>query len=146
MAELAAVESGQSDFSKSTLWLKIRKTSRFYLFVMHSKPKKRCFDNRVSSRVHQLRIGGDRATCILGDPGAVSRDDTMFVVKVYCKIETSYIVSSRLTAPGSPRMGYVQNLAVLNSAAREGISAISAFWVANSAPLKLYDKIHTQKS
>ena len=27
--------------------------------------------------------------CILGDPGAVSRDDTMFVVKVYCKIETS---------------------------------------------------------
>ena len=26
---------------------------------------------------------------ILGDPGAVSRDDTMFVVKVYCKIETS---------------------------------------------------------
>ena len=26
---------------------------------------------------------------ILGDPGAVSRDDTMFVVKVYCTIETS---------------------------------------------------------
>ena len=26
---------------------------------------------------------------ILGDPGADSRDDTMFVVKVYCKIETS---------------------------------------------------------
>ena len=26
---------------------------------------------------------------ILGDPGAVSRDDTMFVVRVYCKIETS---------------------------------------------------------
>ena len=24
---------------------------------------------------------------ILGDPGAVSRDDTMFVVKVYCKID-----------------------------------------------------------
>ena len=66
MAELAAVESGQSDFSKPTLWLKIRKTSGFYLFVMHSKPKKRCFDNRVSSRVHQLKIGGDRATCILG--------------------------------------------------------------------------------
>ena len=28
----------------------------------------------------------------------------MFVVKVYCKIETTNIVSSRLTAPGSPRM------------------------------------------
>ena len=27
--------------------------------------------------------------CILGDPGAVSRVDKMFVVKVYCKIETS---------------------------------------------------------
>ena len=26
---------------------------------------------------------------ILGDPGAVSRVDKMFVVKVYCKIETS---------------------------------------------------------
>ena len=29
---------------------------------------------------------------ILGDPGADSRDDTMFVVKVYCKIETSPIL------------------------------------------------------
>ena len=27
--------------------------------------------------------------CILGDPGAVSRVDKMFVVKVFCKIETS---------------------------------------------------------
>jgi len=26
---------------------------------------------------------------ILGDPGAVSRVDKMFVVKVYCKIETN---------------------------------------------------------
>ena len=26
---------------------------------------------------------------ILGDPGAVSRVDKMFVVKVFCKIETS---------------------------------------------------------
>ena len=32
---------------------------------------------------------------ILGDPGAVSRDDRMFVVKVYCKIDLG---------PGSPRM------------------------------------------
>ena len=30
-----------------------------------------------------------RTTGILGDPGAVSRVDKMFVVKVYCKIETS---------------------------------------------------------
>ena len=30
-----------------------------------------------------------RQKCILGDPGAVSRVDKMFVVKVYCKIETS---------------------------------------------------------
>ena len=28
-------------------------------------------------------------TAILGDPGAVSRVDKMFVVKVYCEIETS---------------------------------------------------------
>ena len=43
---------------------------------------------------------------ILGDPGAVSRVDKMFVVKVFCKIETSRLVSlsTRLTAPGSPRM------------------------------------------
>ena len=37
----------------------------------------------VSPRLKQ------RGPVILGDPGAVSRDDTMFVVKVYCKIETS---------------------------------------------------------
>ena len=43
---------------------------------------------------------------ILGDPGAVSRVDNMFAVKVFCKIETftANILSSRLTAPGSPRM------------------------------------------
>ena len=28
-------------------------------------------------------------SAILGDPGAVSRVDKMFVVKVYCNIETS---------------------------------------------------------
>ena len=45
------------------------------------------------SRAYKLLVvtliisGGD--VTILGDPGAVSRDDTMFVVKVYCKIETS---------------------------------------------------------
>ena len=43
---------------------------------------------------------------ILGDPGAVSRVDIMFVVKVYCKIETrSYSkLWLRLTASGSRRM------------------------------------------
>ena len=54
-----------------------------------------------SSLVFRIRI--------LGHPGAVSRVDKMFVVKVYCKIETSKtfttnILSTRLTAPGSPRM------------------------------------------
>ena len=29
---------------------------------------------------------------ILGDPGAVSRVDKMFVVKVYCKIENSVLI------------------------------------------------------
>ena len=43
---------------------------------------------------------------ILGDPGAVSRVDKMFVVQVYCKIETN-ILSTRLTAPGSPRIGFL---------------------------------------
>lgn len=33
------VSSGR-ERSERSLWLKIRKTSRFYLFVMHSKPKK----------------------------------------------------------------------------------------------------------
>ena len=41
-----------------------------------------------------------RINAILGDPGAVSRVDKMFVVKVYCEIETS----SSSTAPGSPSM------------------------------------------
>ena len=41
---------------------------------------------------------------ILGDPGTVSRDDRMFVVKVYCKAFITNILSSRLTVPGSPRM------------------------------------------
>ena len=40
---------------------------------------------------------------ILGDPGAVSRVDKMFVVKVYCKIETS---SSRSYSKLSPRTFY----------------------------------------
>ena len=31
----------------------------------------------------------NQCSTILGDPGAVSRVDKMFVVKVYCKIETS---------------------------------------------------------
>ena len=37
---------------------------------------------------------------ILGDPGAASREDRMFVVKVYY----TNILSSRLAAPRSPRM------------------------------------------
>ena len=37
---------------------------------------------------------------ILGDPGAVSRVDKMFVVKVYCKIETSPWALT-LTEPGA---------------------------------------------
>ena len=48
---------------------------------------------------------------ILGDPGAISRVDKIFVVKVYCKIVsilqktfTTNFLSTRLTAPGSPRM------------------------------------------
>ena len=40
---------------------------------------------------------------ILGDPGAVSRVDKMFVVNVYCKIETS---SSRSYSKLSPRTFY----------------------------------------
>ena len=43
-------------------------------------------------KICSLRKGNLLSRCvysILGDPGAVSRDDTMFVVKVYCKIETS---------------------------------------------------------
>ena len=41
---------------------------------------------------------------IFGDPGEVSRDDKMFLVKVYCKTFTTNILSSLLTAPRSPRM------------------------------------------
>ena len=31
--------------------------------------------------------------CILGDPGAVSRVDKMFVVKVFCKIDTMFLIA-----------------------------------------------------
>ena len=41
---------------------------------------------------------------ILGDPGEVSRDDRMFVVKVYRKTFTTNILSSRLIAPRSSRL------------------------------------------
>ena len=47
------------------------------------------------SRAYKLLVvtliisGGDVTILVFGDPGAVSRDDTMLVVKVYCKIETS---------------------------------------------------------
>ena len=54
---------------------------------------------------------------ILGDPGAVSRVDRMFVVKVFCKIEktfTTNILSTRLTAPGSPRMQLRQCVVLLS--------------------------------
>ena len=40
----------------------------------------------VTSRVNQQYV---YIIIILGDPGAVSRVAKMFVVKVYCKIETS---------------------------------------------------------
>ena len=39
---------------------------------------------------------------ILGDPGAVSRVDKMFVVKVYCKIETSPIIEMSFYYPWCP--------------------------------------------
>ena len=42
---------------------------------------------------------------ILGDPGEVSRDDRMFVLKVYRKTFTTNILSSRLIAPRSSRLG-----------------------------------------
>ena len=32
--------------------------------------------------------------CILGDPGAVSRDDTIFTVKVYCKLEHCIVLTN----------------------------------------------------
>ena len=41
---------------------------------------------------------------ILGDPGEVSRDDRMFVLKVYRKTFTTNILSSRLIAPRSSRL------------------------------------------
>ena len=39
---------------------------------------------------------------ILGDPGAVSRVNKMFVVKVYCKIETSPIIEMSFYYPWCP--------------------------------------------
>ena len=64
-------------------------------------------------------------TSILGNPGAVSWVDKMFVVNVYCKIEmgssrsyskqfTTNILSTRLTAPGSLRMYYKGSAHLLN--------------------------------
>ena len=45
-----------------------------------------------------------KESLILGDPGEVSRDDRMFVVKVYRKTFTTNILSSRLIAPRSSRL------------------------------------------
>ena len=52
---------------------------------------RRCFDGRKNDQTGLPAHRSRRATCsvlpILGDPGAVSRVDKMFVVKVYCKID-----------------------------------------------------------
>ena len=42
-----------------------------------------------SFMTNQIYQSTNTQMTILGDPGAVSRVDKMFVVKVYCKIETS---------------------------------------------------------
>ena len=42
-----------------------------------------------STKIEFLIFPNNRVFFILGDPGAVSQVDKMFVVKVYCKIETS---------------------------------------------------------
>ena len=46
-------------------------------------------DNSTAAACQQSLSFASEILTILGDPGAVSRVDKMFVVKVYCKIETS---------------------------------------------------------
>ena len=48
-----------------------------------------CYSEQIFPVPWPFVISRFHCHCILGDPGAVSRVDKMFVVKVYCKIETS---------------------------------------------------------
>ena len=50
---------------------------------------KPCYSEQILPVPWPFVISRFHCNCILGDPGAVSRVDKMFVVKVYCKIETS---------------------------------------------------------
>ena len=59
------------------------------------------FEANISASKISLPQG--KSYTILGDPAAVSRVDKMFVVKVFCKIETS---SSRSYRKLSPRTFY----------------------------------------
>ena len=58
-------------------------------------------DTTSAACIAMLSQNVERPVCsIVGDPGKSSRGDRMFVVKVYY----TNIPSSRLAAPGSPRM------------------------------------------
>ena len=82
-------------------WRVIRRS--FFPFVREARrsfPKKRMPDRSCQYVTYFAKRASCRYGTILGDPGAVRRVDKMFVVKVYCKIETS---SSRSYNKLSPR-------------------------------------------
>ena len=63
------------------------KNKNKYIYIYGSKLAQSFSSNdKTTKSRHSLY---DAPLIILGDPGAVSRVDKMFVVKVYCKIETS---------------------------------------------------------
>ena len=69
---------------KNLKWIPVK--SQLYLrdAVMAFK----CMNGLAPEYLTNKFIPSGSVSGILGDPGAVSWDDTMFVVKVYCKIET----------------------------------------------------------
>ena len=58
-------------------------------FLGHSQLRRSLVFARLASLAQTGELARRLIQYILGDPGAVIRVDKMFVVKVYCKIETS---------------------------------------------------------
>ena len=79
-----------------------------------SGPKEPSFVDKPLQPIAQQQKSFLKDTLILGDPGAASLDDGIFMgeslqqARSCCKLSPMKIPSSRLAAPGSPRMRYTQ--------------------------------------
>ena len=75
---------------------------------------------------------------MLGDPGAVSRVDKMFVVKVYCKVETSPWALTRTERVSEafelPASDWPEKKKFLANQRREAAGCLSCFLTRRSFP------------